>query len=55
MFMNKSGRKMRHPYASLAILGLAAVGVVSIVNKGKKLVKEKADCISGMVKSMKYD
>lgn len=46
---------MRHPYASLAVFGLAAVGVMSIVNKGKKLVKEKAGCVGNMLKGMKCD
>lgn len=55
MLSNKNGRKMRHPYVKLTILGLAATGVASIVMKGKKFIKEKKDCITGMVKNMRYE
>ncbi len=53
MIINKNGRKMRHPYAKMAVLGLAATGVASIVSKGKKFVKKKKDCITNMIDDMK--
>lgn len=53
MFMNKNGRKMRHPYAKMAVLGLAAAGVASIVSKSKRFIKNKKESISHMVNSIK--
>ena len=53
MIINKNGRKMRHPYAKLAVLGLAATGVASIVNKSKKFIKRKKDCLTNMMDDMK--
>ena len=44
---------MRHPYATIAILGLAATGAVSITQKVKCFVKEKGSCVTNMVKGMK--
>ena len=44
---------MRHPYAFMAIFGLATAGVVSITNKTKKFFKEKMKCMSDAVKDMK--
>ena len=44
---------MRHPYLSIAVLGLAAAGAVSITNKVKDFVKDKAGCITGMMQSVK--
>lgn len=55
MLFNKNGRKMRHPYARLAILGLAATGVWSIVSKTKQFATEKINSISHMVKGNKYE
>ncbi len=55
MLLNKNGRKMRHPYAKLAIFGLAVAGAASIINKGKKFIKDKKECITGMMNGMKYD
>ena len=55
MILNKNGRKMRHPYATMAVLGLAATGVVSIVNKGKKFVKNQKNKIVSTMNGMKYE
>ena len=55
MLSNKNGRKMRHPYATLAIVGLAVAGAMSIASKTKKFVKEKTKCLSSMAKSMRYE
>ena len=53
MIKSKKGRMMRHPYATIAILGLAATGAVSITQKVKCFVKEKGSCVTNMVKGMK--
>ena len=50
MTFGKKEKKRRHPYMGLAILGLAAAGVVSIYNKGKQLVRSKARCMKDMMK-----
>ena len=55
MFMNKNGRKMRYPYARLALFGLAATGAASIFNKSKRFIKNKMNSVSDMMKSMKYE
>ncbi len=55
MLLNKNGRKMRHPYAKIAVFGLAATGVASIVSKSKKFIKDKKESITHMVKGMKYE
>lgn len=55
MFNNKKGSIMRHPYVTLAVLGLATVGAVGIGQKVKSFVDNKTRCISGMVSSMKKD
>lgn len=53
MFFNKNQRKMRNPYATIALLSLAATGIVTITNKTKKFIKEKMTDVMGMVKGMK--
>jgi len=53
MFQRKKGRIMRHPYATLAVLGLAAIGVISISEKVKCFCGEKVKCVSNMLTSMK--
>ena len=53
MFQNKKGRMMRHPYVSLAVIGLAAVGVMSITDRVKGFIAEKADRMKGMMTEMK--
>ena len=55
MLLNKNGRKMRHPYARIALFGLAVTGAVSIVNKTKRFAKEKMNSVSNMVRGMKYE
>ena len=55
MFNSKKGSIMRHPYVTLTVLGLAAVGAVGIGQKVKGLVMSKTRCISGMVSGMKKD
>ncbi len=53
MFNSKKGRMMRHPYATLAVIGLATAGAISIVNMGKRFVKEKSECVKDAVRKMK--
>lgn len=50
MFNNKKGCIMRHPYATLMIIGLAAVGAVSIGEKVKGFFYSKTRCLSSMMK-----
>ena len=52
MFNGKKGRMMRHPYATLAVLGLAAVGAWSISEKVKCFLGGKANCVGNMISSM---
>lgn len=44
---------MRHPYLALTVLGLAAVGAVSIGEKVKGFCCEKTRCVSNMLTNMK--
>ena len=44
---------MRHPYATLAIIGLATAGAIGITNKIKSVFTCKKDNISCMMKGMK--
>ena len=53
MFNNKKGQMMRHPYATLAIIGLATAGAIGITNKIKSVFTCKKDNISCMMKGMK--
>ena len=46
---------MRHPYLALTVLGLAAVGAISIGEKVKCFCSEKTKCVSNMLTSMKKD
>lgn len=55
MFGNKKGQIMRHPYATLAIIGLAAVGAISIGERVKCFCKEKVKCVSQMMGGMKNE
>ncbi len=53
MFQSKKGRMMRHPYVSLALIGLATVGVMSISNRVKGFFMEKSSQVKGMMSEMK--
>ena len=53
MFNGKKGRMMRHPYVTLTVLGLAAVGAVSITEKVKCFFYDKTKCVGNMISSMK--
>ncbi len=55
MFSSKKGSIMRHPYATLAVIGLAAAGVVSITEKARSFVMGKAGAIGNMMRGMKKD
>ena len=41
---------MRHPYLTLMVFGLAAIGAISITNGLRSFVQEKGRCIEGMIK-----
>lgn len=53
MFTGKKGSIMRHPYATLVIIGLATAGVLSIGEKIKCLCSGKTRCITNMMNNMK--
>ena len=53
MFYNKKDHKKRHPYMGIALFSLAATGVVSIISKGKRFIKEKTASVTNMMKEMK--
>lgn len=55
MFNSKKGRIVRHPYLTLAIFGLAAVGVISISDKVRGFCQGKARCVENMLSVMKKD
>ena len=55
MFNSKKGSIMRHPYATLMIVGLAAAGAISIGEKIKSFCSSKTKCLEGMMHSMKKD
>ena len=44
---------MRHPYMTLAVVTLAAVGAVSITEKVKCFFTEKGKCACNMLSLMK--
>ena len=53
MFFNKKDHKRRNPYMGIALFSLAATGVVSIISKGKRFIKEKTESVTNMMKEMK--
>lgn len=53
MFNGKKGSIMRHPYATLIIIGLATAGAVSIGEKIKSFCSCKTRGISTMISGMK--
>lgn len=55
MFQSKKGNIMRHPYATLLIIGLATAGAMSIGNKIKNICQGKSNCLSGMMHGVKKD
>ena len=55
MFNNKKGRMMRHPYASLAFVSLAAVGAITISRRTKEFFQDKSRCVTNMVKRNKQE
>ena len=46
MFNNKKGQIMRHPYATLMIIGLATAGAISVTNKVKSMFSCKKENLS---------
>ena len=50
MLIGKKGQKRRHPYATLAVLSLAAAGAVGIYNKTMNFIKDKGKCMKAMIK-----
>ena len=55
MFNNKKSQIMRHPYITLALVGLATVGVVSISEKVKRFCKCKGHSMPNILCRMKSD
>lgn len=55
MFNNKKGNFLRHPYATLTVIGLATLGVLSISEKVKNICHCKAHSVSSMFGRMKND
>ena len=55
MFSNKKSSIMRHPYATLAIIGLAAVGAMSIGEKVKCFFTNKVHCVTNMMTGIKNE
>ncbi len=53
MFNNKKGHIMRHPYATLVIIGLAAAGAVSIGERIKSFCSCKTKSLSTMMSGMR--
>lgn len=55
MLKARKGHIMRHPYLTLAVLGLAVTGAVTITNRAKYFFMDKGRCVSNMVKGMKSE
>jgi hypothetical protein len=55
VFNNKKGKIMRHPYATIVVLGLATVGAISITSKVKQFFKEKSCCVGNMFNGIKQN
>ena len=53
MFNNKKGQIMRHPYATLAIIGLATAGAIGLTNKVKNIFSCKKNSVSCKIKGIK--
>jgi hypothetical protein len=55
MLKGKKCHIMRHPYLTLAVLGLAATGAVAITNRVRGFLTDKTRCVGNMVKSIRMD
>ena len=55
MFSNKKGKIMRHPYITLAVIGLATVGAINITASVKRFLKEKSCCVGNMFNGIKQN
>ena len=55
MFQSKKGNIMRHPYATLLIIGLATAGVISIGEKIKCVCTRKNTALSNVMHGFKGD
>ena len=55
MFNNKKGRMVRHPYLTMAVLGLATAGAISISKKLKGFFRDKNCHMGSMVKGMRAE
>lgn len=49
MFMRK---KCMNPYVTIAVLTMAAIGVVSLVDKGRCMCREKMECLKEKMPQM---
>ncbi len=47
---NKTEKKKKHPYRTLAVLTLAAAGVIGAANKMKKFMNEKITAMTAFIK-----
>ena len=55
MFKGKKSHIMRHPYLTLAVLGLAVTGAVTITNSIRGFINDKTRCLGNMVRSVRMD
>ena len=55
MLKGKKCHLMRHPYLTLAILGLAVTGAVTITNSVRSFISDKSRCVGNMMKSVRGD
>lgn len=55
MFNNKKGNILRHPYATLMVIGLATAGAITIGDKIRCMFRGGSHSISNMIKGMKPD
>ena len=55
MFNSKKSGIVRHPYTALTLIGLAAVGAVSIGEKVRSICTGSTKCIGNMFAGMKKD
>ena len=55
MLKGKKCHIMRHPYLTLTVVGLAAVGVMTITNRLRSFMNDKGHLVGGMMKSVRED